>query len=504
MAGYDFDIGVIGGGAAGLTVASGSAQLGAKTLLIEKEAALGGDCLHYGCVPSKTLIRSARVFSLMKRAGEFGLPEVAIQPVDFREVSKRIKSVIDVIQKHDSYDRFCKLGVRVEFGEPVFVDEHTVKLEGARYTSKAWVIATGSSTVIPPITGLDKHSYITNREIFYLDKLPGSMVILGAGPIGVEMAQAFARLGTKVDVIDVAGQVLPREDRDMAETLMGVLTAEGVRFHLNTSVTAVKNHGEEKEVFLRDIMSNANTANNAGIASNASGISGITGTTLSLRADRLFVATGRSPNVQGLGLESIGIDFDSKGIKVDDRLRTNHKHIYAAGDVNGILPFTHTAGYEGGVVITNAIFHLPRRVDYTYIPWCTYTDPELAGIGLNEKAAKDVGLDYTAWTEEFRHNDRCLADGETVGRIKMLLDKRERPLGIQILGHCAGELLSEWVAVINGKVKLSALAGAVVPYPTVAGINKKVVSNLFASKIFSGKVKKGLKFFFGLKGRACG
>ncbi|MBF0564525.1 MAG: FAD-dependent oxidoreductase [Nitrospirae bacterium] len=491
MASFDFDIGVIGGGPAGLTVASGSAQLGAKTLLIEKESALGGDCLHYGCVPSKTLIRSAQVFSLMKRAGEFGLPEVSIQPVDFREVSNRIKSVIAVIQKHDSYDRFCKLGVRVEFGEPFFADEHTLKLEGERYTAGTWVIATGSSAVIPPIAGLDKQSCITNKEIFYLDKLPGSMIILGAGPIGVEMAQAFARLGTKIDVIDSAEQILPREDGDMAEMAMGVLMAEGVQFHLNASVTAVKNHGMEKEVSLSDIISNANNAN---VVSN----------TRSLRAEMLFVATGRSPNVQGLGLESLGIDFDKKGIKVDDRLRTHHRHIYAAGDVNGILPFTHTAGYEGGVVITNAVFHLPRRVNYTYIPWCTYTDPELAGIGLTEKAAKDAGLDYTVWTEEFQHNDRCLAEGETVGRIKMLLDKRERPLGIQILGHGAGELLSEWVAVINGKVKLSALAGAVVPYPTVAEINKKVVSNFFAGKIFSARVKKGLKFFFGFNGRACG
>ena len=200
----------------------------------------------------------------------------------------------------------------------------------------------------------------------------------------------------------------------------------------------------------------------------------------------------------------IGIEFDQKGIKVDGRLKTKHGHIYAAGDVTGMYQFTHAAGYEGGIVVSNAIFHLPRKADYAFLPWCTYTDPELASIGMNEAAAKEKGINYSVWTEEFRANDRGLAEGEEEGKIKMILDDRERPIGIQILGPHAGDLLSEWVAVLNGGVKLSTLAAAVHPYPTLGEINKKVAGQFFATKIFSDRVKKTLKFFFSFKGRACG
>ncbi len=216
------------------------------------------------------------------------------------------------------------------------------------------------------------------------------------------------------------------------------------------------------------------------------------------------MALGRSPNLEGAGLEKIGLQFDRSGLKVDRKLRTNHKHIYGAGDVTGEYQFTHAAGYEGGIVLSNAVFHLPRSVDYTNLPWCTYTDPELASIGMNEKRAKAAGIEYSVWTEEFKNNDRSLAEGAKVGKIKMLLDSKEKPIGIQILGLHAGELVNEWVAVMNGKVKLSTLATAVHPYPTLGEINKRVTGNFFSGKIFSDRVKKGLKFLFNLKGRACG
>jgi pyruvate/2-oxoglutarate dehydrogenase complex dihydrolipoamide dehydrogenase (E3) component len=207
--------------------------------------------------------------------------------------------------------------------------------------------------------------------------------------------------------------------------------------------------------------------------------------------------------VEGLGLEKLGIEFDRKGVQADNRLRTNQKHIYAAGDVTGAYQFTHAAGYEGGIVLSNAIFRLPRKVNYTFLPWCTYTDPELASIGMNEKAAEAAGIDYSVWIEEFRNNDRSLAEGETTGKVKLILDEKEKPIGVQILGPQAGELLGEWVAVLNGKVKLSILASAVHPYPTLGEINKRVAGTFFSPKIFSDRVKKGLKFFFHLKGRAC-
>jgi pyruvate/2-oxoglutarate dehydrogenase complex dihydrolipoamide dehydrogenase (E3) component len=481
MADYDFDMGVIGSGAAGLTVTAGAAQLGAKTLLIEKENLLGGDCLHYGCVPSKTLIRTAQVYHQMKKAEEFGLPPVDLKPVDYQQVTKRIQSVINTIQKHDSEERFCGLGAKVEYGHAKFVDEHSIRLNGKNYSAKNWVIATGSSPSIPSIEGLDKTPFITNKEIFSLDHLPKSMVILGAGPIATEMAQAFSRLGTKVDVVQRSNQILSKEDEDTAGEVMEALKSEGVTIHLNTTVVSTKDLGAEREIIIKDREDKETT----------------------LRAETILVAMGREANLAGLGLKNVGVEFNGKGLEVDKRLRTTQKHIYAAGDVTGSYLFTHAAGYEGGIVISNAIFHLPRKVNYTYLPWCTYTDPELASIGMNEKAAKAAGIEYSVWTEAFKDNDRSLAEGEKRGKIKMILDAKEKPLGVQILGPQAGELLSEWVAVLNGKVKLSILAAAVHPYPTLGEINKRVAGTFFSPKIFSDKVKKGLKFFFHLKGRAC-
>ena len=482
MTAYDYDIGIIGGGAAGLTVTSGAAQLGAKTLLIEKEKELGGDCLHFGCVPSKTLIRTAQAYHTMKNAQDFGLPAVEVPPVDFVKVKERIQSVIATIQKHDSEERFCSLGAKVEFGETAFADEHSIRLNGRTVSAKTWVVASGSSPDKPPIEGLDKTPYITNKEIFSLDRLPESMVILGAGPIATEMAQAFCRLGTKVSVVQRSEQILSKEDKDMADEVMQVLAAEGVAFHLNAVVLDVRDLGNGKEVRIKNKE----------------------GATTSLKAEQILVAMGRDPNLMGLNLEGIGVEFDRKGIKVDARMRTTQRHIYAAGDVTGKFQFTHAAGYEGGIVVSNAIFHLPRKADYTFFPWCTYTDPELASIGMNEKTAKEAGIEYSVFSEAFRDNDRSLAEGERAGKIKMLLDNDEKPLGVQILGPQAGELMSEWVAVLNGKVKLSTLASAVHPYPTLGEINKRVAGIYFSPKIFSDKVRKGLKVFFHLKGRACG
>jgi pyruvate/2-oxoglutarate dehydrogenase complex dihydrolipoamide dehydrogenase (E3) component len=482
MTPYDFDIGILGGGSAGLTIAAGAAQFGAKTLLIDKEARLGGDCLHYGCIPSKTLIKTAHIYHLMKNASHFGLPRHEIRPVDFGDVSNRIKAVIATIQKHDSVERFCSLGVKVKFGNVVFKNEHAVSLNGKDISAKNWVIATGSSPAIPKLENLGQTPFLTNRDIFSLDHLPKSMIVLGAGPVSTEMAQAFCRLGTEVTVVQRGGRILGREDKDMADAVMQNLSAEGVKYYLNTSVLSVKDLGSEREVTFKS----------------QEGATGV------IKAEAILVALGREPNLEGLGLKNAGVEYDGRGLKLDSRLRTTQKHIFGAGDVTGTYQFTHAAGYEGSVVLTNAILHLPRKADYTFFPWCTYTDPELANIGMNETAAREAGLKHTVWTEEFTMNDRGLAEGEGFGRIKLVLDEKDKPLGVQILGLHAGELISEWVAALNGGVKLSALAGAVHPYPTLAEINKRVVGNYFSGKIFSGKVKKALRFFFGLKGRACG
>ncbi len=478
---YEYDIGIVGGGAAGLTIASGAAQLGAKTLLIEKEPELGGDCLHFGCVPSKTLIKSAQVYQLLKNTQTFGLPAADLPPVDFQQIRERIRSVIAVIQQHDSVERFCKLGAKVLFGEPVFADEHAVRLNGRTCSAKNWVIATGSSAAVPAIPGLAATSFLTNREIFSLDRLPSSMIILGSGPIGCEMAQAFSRLGTKVSVISRSSQILSKDDPDMARTVMRAMQAEGVVFHLNAAVQSVQELGGQKEVAFRDEQ----------------------GADVRLQAETLLVALGRSPNTAGLGLEAAGVRTDQRGVLVDRRLRTSQPHIYAAGDVTGGPQFTHAAGYQGGVVVSNAIFRLPRKTDYRWLPWCTFTEPSLASIGMNERMAKEAGIEYAVWTEEFGSNDRSLAEGAGRSAIKMLLDRKEKPVGVQICGPHAGDLLGEWAAVLNGKVRLSSLAGAIHPYPTFAEINKRVAGTFLASKIFSDRIRKGLTLLFGLQGRAC-
>ena len=481
MAKYDYDIGVIGAGAAGLTVAAGAAQLGAKTLLVEKGHDLGGDCLHYGCVPSKTLIRSARVYHLMKNAVKYGLPGVETGNVNFQKIAERIQSVIGTIQQHDSVERFCKLGAQVEFGESTYIDEHSIRLDGKTYSAAKWVISTGSSAFIPPIEGLDSTPYITNRDIFSLEHLPKSLIIIGAGPIGIEMWQSFNRLGSKVTVIDRADQILNKEDKDMADMVVNVLAEEGVEFILESTIEKVSDKKTHREVVVK----------------NASG------DTRTLKGDTILVSVGRKPNIEGLGLEKIGVELHKRGIKVDDRLRTTHNHIYGAGDVIGGFLFTHAAGYEGGVVVSNAVFRIPRKRNYSKIPWCTYTEPELANIGLNEKRAREKSIEFSVWTERFSTNDRSLAEGEAGGMIKLLLDRKEKPIGIQILGLEAGNIISEWVAVMNGGVKLSTVASAMHPYPTLGEINKKVTGSVFAKKIFSEKVQRALKFFFSLKGRAC-
>ena len=479
MARFDYDIGVIGGGAAGLTTAAGSAQLGASTLLVEREPQLGGDCLHYGCVPSKTLIHTAHLYHQLTRYDKYGLPPVTREPVDFSRVALRIREVIGGIQHHDSVERFSGLGVDVRFGEARFVDEHTIELDGRRINAAKWLIATGSSPSFPEIPGLDKVSVLTNREIFSLEVLPEKLVVLGGGPIGVEMAQAFSRLGSEVVVVQRGDQILSREDRDMADAVMFAMKEEGVRFRLGCTLLSVS---EDKEIKLVRIRTRE-------------------GAEEEITGSHLLVALGRSVNGGELGLDNCGIEYSPAGIAVDARLRTSTKHIFCAGDATGTYQFTHAAGYEGGVVLTNAILRLPRKADYRWMPWCTYTGPELASIGMNEKRAQRAGIDYSVHEELFEDNDRAQAEGKTTGRIKLLLDKRGKPLGVQILGPHGGELLSEWVAALNSKMRLSTMAGAIHPYPTLAEINKRVVGSVLSEKLFSDKVRKILRLLFGYKSR---
>ncbi|RJP24365.1 MAG: FAD-dependent oxidoreductase [Deltaproteobacteria bacterium] len=483
MAEYGYDLGILGGGAAGLTAAAGAAQFGAKTILIEKAGKLGGDCLHFGCVPSKTLIRTAQVWSLARRAKEFGLPEVELPPVSLGAVMDRVRTVVDTIQEHDSPERFCKLGAEVRFGSPRFVDDHMVDLDGARLTAGAWIVATGSSPALPPVEGIENIPYWTNETVFSQTELPGHLLILGGGPIGVEMAQAFRRLGSKVTVVEFADQLLVHEDPDIAAILRSRLEAEGVT--VLTGTKAVKAAAVNSSVLLRVAPAKGE------------------GEPWTVEGDVLLVATGRKPNVEGLELPAAGVVFSPKGVPSDSRMRTSVPHIYSCGDVNGVFPFTHVAGYEAGIALSNAVLRLPRKADYTKVPWCTYTDPEVASVGQNEKRAKVAGAEYRVLTSNFRDVDRAQAEGEADGMIKVLIRPSGALLGCQIVGHHAGELIHEWVAAINGGVKLSALAGAIHAYPTLAEISKKAAGSYYSEKLFSDRTRKILRFLFDLKGRAC-
>lgn len=483
MTTYDYDLGILGGGAAGLTAAAGAAQFGAKSIIIETYKELGGDCLHFGCVPSKTLIRTAGVWASARRAREFGLPHLSLPPVDLGAVMDRVQSVISKIQKHDSTERFCGLGAEVRFGQPVFIDEHVVEVDGTRLSARAWIVSTGSSPTLPPVEGLADVPHWTNETVFSQRMLPNRLLVLGGGPIGLEMAQAFQRLGSHVTVVEFMDQILGPEDTDIADILRSRLEKEGMK--ILSSTKAVKAESSGSIIHLT-----------VGPAQGKGEVS-------VLEADALLVATGRKPNTEKLGLEAAGVEFTPRGISTDARMRTNMRHIYACGDVNGQFPFTHVAGYEAGIALSNIILRLPRKSDYTKVAWCTYTDPEIASIGINEKRAKKDNVEYRILEEQFIENDRALAEGEELGKLKILISPKGKLLGCQIIGPHAGELIHEWVAAVWGGIKLSTLAGAIHVYPTLSEISKRAAGSYFAEKLFSERTKSILRHLFHLKGRAC-
>jgi len=478
MSKYHYDLIVIGGGAGGLTASTFAGQSAAKTLLIEKYKKLGGDCLHFGCVPSKSLIKSGYASNVIRQAEKYGLPKVDLPPVDFTKVRDRIQGVIGTIQKHDEPEYIQdKYNVETKFGSPQFIDDHTIALNNEKITARYFVIATGSSPFIPPIEGIEDVSYITNLQIFSLDRLPKSLAVIGAGPIGMEMAQSFHRLGSKVIVVETTECILPREDEDVSCYVHELLAEEGIEFIVNARVTKLEQNGSVIKL----------TAEKDG-------------QTQTIESESLLVSTGRKANVDGLGLEEAGVEYD-RTIQVNKKMQTSQKHIYAVGDVTGGYQFTHVASYEAVVAIYNAILKFPKKADYTNLPWCTYLDPEVASIGYNEKRAKEAGIEYKVQIDHFKENDRALAESESHGFIKILINKKGKPIGVQIVGFHAGDLIHEWVPVLNGKVSLSTLSNSIHAYPTMAEINKNSTVNYLVSTI-PPWTKKITKFLFGYQGKA--
>jgi dihydrolipoamide dehydrogenase len=455
------DLVVIGGGAGGLVVASVASQLGLEVTLVESKPRLGGDCLHTGCVPSKTLIRAARVASLMRRAGDFGLPP-ANPAVDMGRVSDHVKSVIDHIQQHDDPARFRGYGCEVLFGPARFVDSHTVQVNERTLSARRFVIATGSRPMVPPIDGLEAALYVTNEQVFDFRELPKRLVVLGGGAVGVEMAQAFTRLGSRVTIIEQQAQLLPVEDSDLAHALANILTEEGLIIQTGTRVARVTQRGAVRRIECDG------------------------GTTVD--ADQILVALGRQPSVEGLGLEAAGIAYDRKGIQVDRRMRTSQKHIYACGDVCGPFPFTHMAEYQAGIVLSNAVFRFPKKADYRVVPWVTYTDPELARVGMTEQQAREQGIDAQVLRFPFRDIDRALTDVETQGEVKLVI-RRGRLLGASILGPHAGELIHELVLAMKTRRRVADISATIHAYPTLSQAHRRAVNSGYAGKLFSTRTR---------------
>jgi pyruvate/2-oxoglutarate dehydrogenase complex dihydrolipoamide dehydrogenase (E3) component len=462
------DICIIGGGSGGLSVAAGASQMGADVVLLER-AKMGGDCLNYGCVPSKSMIAAAHAAQAVREAGRFGIdaPEPSI---DFARVHAHVHGVIGAIAPHDSVERFEGLGVRVIEEAGRFTGPRTVMAGDTEITAKWFVISTGSHAGAPPIPGLDGVDYLTNETIFDNTAAPEHLVVIGGGPIGSELAQAHRRLGCRVTILDI-GQTLANDDPELAEVVRTRMLKEGVDIRAGIEIVSVEKAGDGIAVNIRD-----------------------GGEDRRVEGSHLLVAAGRVPNLDGLDLESAGIEYDRRGVKVDDRLRSSNKRVFAIGDAAGSFQFTHVAGYHAGIVIRNALFRLPAKVDYTALPWVTYTDPELAHVGLNEKQAREKLGDIRILRHPFAENDRAQAEGRTDGLVKVIVTPKGVVVGATIVGAHAGELIQSWILPIQKKMKVKEIAGLILPYPTLGEANKRAAGSFFTTALFSERTKKVVRF----------
>ena len=477
MAKPEYDLCVIGGGSAGLVAAAGAAALGAKVALVEKHK-MGGDCLNYGCVPSKALLHSAKVAQTMRKAADAAI-EAHAPDVNLEWVMQRVRSVIQTIAPNDSPERFRSLGVEVIFGAGKFISRQGFEVSGRMLSARKFIIATGSRPAVPDIPGLKEVPYLTNETVFDLDEPVPRLIVLGGGPIGVELAQAFARLGSEVHLVNPQPQILRNEDQELAEVVAGRLRSEGVKLHLETAPVRVE--GEARR--LRLLVRQADCAEQW------------------LEGTHLLVATGRRANVENLGLEVAGVEVNHGRIVTDKRLRTANHDIYACGDVVGPYQFTHMAEHHAGIALRGALFHLPAHIEDRVIPWCTFTDPELARVGLSETAAKARSIDYQTYSFPFHELDRAITDGETAGLAKIITAPNGRLLGAAIVGPNAGELIHEYVLALSRNLKVGDLANVIHIYPTLAQINRRVANEQLKSKL-TPNAKRWMKRLFGLRGSA--
>ena len=462
------DLCVIGAGSGGLSVTAAATQMGAATVLIEK-GKMGGDCLNYGCVPSKSLLASAHAAAAARLGRHFGV-DCGAPHIDGAQVYAHIRSVIAAIAPNDSQARFEGLGATVIHAPARFIGPGEVEAGDHRVKARRFVIATGSSPLVPAIPGLEGVPFETNESIFARETLPRHLIVVGGGPVGMEMAQAHRRLGAEVTVLQ-KGRVLPRDDPELTAILRDLLASEGIRIVEEADAVAVEK-----------------TA--SGVAARVR----VNGKEERIEGSDLLISAGRKPTIDGLGLGAAGIAYTSKGVVVDARLRTTNRHVFAIGDAAGPYRFTHMAGYHAGIVIRNALLRLPSKVDYRAVPWVTYTAPELAHVGLSEQQARDHGHAIRVLRWPFHENDRAQAERTTDGLVKVIATPRGRVLGASILGPHAGDLVQTWSLAITEKLKVSAIAGMIAPYPTLGEANKRAAGSFYTAALFGPKVRRLVRF----------
>lgn len=460
---------VIGGGSGGLVSAIGAAGIGAKVALIEKHK-MGGDCLNTGCVPSKAIIRSAKIIHDAQTAERFGLKPHRFD-VKLNSVMASVREVQEKIAPHDSVERLTSLGVNVHLGEYRFISPYQISNGVETLEAKRFIIAAGAAPFVPPIPGLDKTPYLTSDNLWNMDHLPGRLVVLGGGPIGCELAQVFARLGSAVSIVDTADCLLSREDPEASRLIKDTFIKEGIRVYTNCQA--------QKILLNQLILSHPSNGEQT------------------IPFDHILVAVGRVPNVNDLGLEKAGAAYDKKGIKVDRTLRTTARHIYACGDIVGPYQFTHTADFQARLILRNALFPGKSRIDYRVVPWCTFTEPEVARVGLNETEAKQKNVAYDIYKYSLSDLDRALCDRESEGFIKVLTRKgRDQILGVTIVGSHAGDMLHELALAMHQKIGLKKIASMIHVYPTFAEVSKRIADTHQRSRL-TGSAKKWLKRYLG-------
>jgi pyruvate/2-oxoglutarate dehydrogenase complex dihydrolipoamide dehydrogenase (E3) component len=464
-----YNLVVLGGGTAGLVTAAAAAGLGARVALVERDR-LGGDCLNVGCVPSKALLRAARAAAAARGAVDFGVRLGGEVGVDFAAVMERMRRLRAGLAPTDSAARFRGLGVDVFLGAGRFTGPDAVEVGGQTLRFRRAVVATGSRPALPPLPGLAEAGFLTNETVFNLTERPGRLAVVGAGPVGCEVAQAFARFGTRVTLLDRLPRVLPHDDPEAAAVVAGTLVRDGVEPRLGSDLLRVERDGADTVLYIK-----------GGTA---------------FRADALLVAAGRTPNVEGLGLEAAGVEYDAGGVRVDDRLRTTNPRVYAAGDVCTRYRFTHAADALARVAVQNALFFGRAKASSLVIPWCTYTDPELAHVGLTAAEAAEKGVAVDTFTQSMAHVDRAVLDGEAEGFVKVHVRKgTDCVVGVTAVGTHAAAVVTEATLAMTGRLGLRAVARTVHPYPTQTEALKKVADAYNRTRL-TPKVKRLLERWF--------